>query len=172
MIFERNEVDAIKLKLNPTGNKLKTVVRPAECVWYALYTCIGYVGGTVDRKSALRPAVTLLSQTRTPPLAVWPDGVPNSLRSPLCGRTIYKNQTQYKSVVLPPQCKKLFGLYSRELIKGNQKKSVSQCYGNPMLSRLVAPTLYKDVTMQGHNDSTLFGRYFEHGATEIEAEHY
>ncbi|GFO48908.1 hypothetical protein PoB_007541300 [Plakobranchus ocellatus] len=39
------------------------------------------VGGTVAGESAL----TLLSRVRAPPLAPWPDGGPESLRSPCCG---------------------------------------------------------------------------------------
>ncbi|GFO25633.1 hypothetical protein PoB_005213800 [Plakobranchus ocellatus] len=51
------------------------------------------VGGTVASKSALRSAGTLLSRVRAPPLAPWPDGGPEGLRSPCCGLAIYKNQS-------------------------------------------------------------------------------
>ncbi|GFN78836.1 hypothetical protein PoB_000534200 [Plakobranchus ocellatus] len=43
------------------------------------------VGGTVDSESALRSAGTLLSRVRAMPPAPWPDGGPESLRSPCCG---------------------------------------------------------------------------------------
>ncbi|GFN97223.1 hypothetical protein PoB_002372900 [Plakobranchus ocellatus] len=42
----------------------------------------GGVGGTVADESALRSAGTLLSRVRAPPPAPWPDGGPESLRSP------------------------------------------------------------------------------------------
>ncbi|GFO38112.1 hypothetical protein PoB_006461700 [Plakobranchus ocellatus] len=51
----------------------------------------GGVGGTVASESALRSAGTILSRVRTPPPAPWPDGGPESLRSPCCGLAIYKN---------------------------------------------------------------------------------
>ncbi|GFO40001.1 hypothetical protein PoB_006650600 [Plakobranchus ocellatus] len=53
----------------------------------------GGVGGTVASESALRSAGTLLSRVRAPPPVPWPDGGPESLRSPCCGLAIYKNQT-------------------------------------------------------------------------------
>ncbi|GFO46570.1 hypothetical protein PoB_007307500 [Plakobranchus ocellatus] len=53
----------------------------------------GGVGGTVASESALRSAGTLLSRVRAPPTAPWPDGGPESLRSPCCGLAIYKNPT-------------------------------------------------------------------------------
>ncbi|GFN85623.1 hypothetical protein PoB_001212900 [Plakobranchus ocellatus] len=43
------------------------------------------VGGTVASESALRSAGTRLSQVRAPLLASWPNGGPESLRSPCCG---------------------------------------------------------------------------------------
>ncbi|GFN80853.1 hypothetical protein PoB_000735900 [Plakobranchus ocellatus] len=52
----------------------------------------GGVGDTVTSESALRSAGTLLSRVRAPPPAPWPDGGPESLRSPCCGLAIYKNQ--------------------------------------------------------------------------------
>ncbi|GFO06484.1 hypothetical protein PoB_003298900 [Plakobranchus ocellatus] len=52
------------------------------------------VGGTVASESALRSAGTPLSRVRAPPPAPWPDGGPESLRSPGCGLAIYKNQTK------------------------------------------------------------------------------
>ncbi|GFO47741.1 hypothetical protein PoB_007424600 [Plakobranchus ocellatus] len=50
------------------------------------------VGGTVASESALRSAGTLLSRVRAPPPAPWPDGGPESLRSPCCGLAIYKTR--------------------------------------------------------------------------------
>ncbi|GFO38939.1 hypothetical protein PoB_006544400 [Plakobranchus ocellatus] len=41
-------------------------------------------------ESALRSAGTLLSRVRAPLPAPWPDGGPESLRSPCCGLAIYK----------------------------------------------------------------------------------
>ncbi|GFO28583.1 hypothetical protein PoB_005508800, partial [Plakobranchus ocellatus] len=62
---------------------------------------IGGVGGTVASESALRSAGTLLSRVRAPPTAPWPDGGPESLRSPCCGLAIYKNSTHsFRSLVL------------------------------------------------------------------------
>ncbi|GFO10986.1 hypothetical protein PoB_003749100 [Plakobranchus ocellatus] len=48
------------------------------------------VGSTVASESALRSARILLSRVRAPPLAPWPDGGPESLRSRCCGLAIYK----------------------------------------------------------------------------------
>ncbi|GFO32452.1 hypothetical protein PoB_005895700 [Plakobranchus ocellatus] len=45
-----------------------------------------------DSESTLRSAGTLLSQVRAPPPAPWPDGGPESLRSPCCGLAVYINQ--------------------------------------------------------------------------------
>ncbi|GFO19095.1 hypothetical protein PoB_004560000 [Plakobranchus ocellatus] len=50
----------------------------------------GGVGSTVACESALRSAGTLLSRVRAPLPAPWPDGGPESLRSPCCGLAIYK----------------------------------------------------------------------------------
>ncbi|GFO28642.1 hypothetical protein PoB_005514700 [Plakobranchus ocellatus] len=47
-------------------------------------------GSTVACESALRSAGTLLSRVRAPLPAPWPDGGPESLRSPCCGLAIYK----------------------------------------------------------------------------------
>ncbi|GFO19294.1 hypothetical protein PoB_004579900 [Plakobranchus ocellatus] len=41
--------------------------------------------GTLDSKPTLRSIGTLLSQIEAQPLAPWPDGRPESLRSPCCG---------------------------------------------------------------------------------------
>ncbi|GFO15694.1 hypothetical protein PoB_004219900 [Plakobranchus ocellatus] len=51
------------------------------------------VGGTVASEFALRSAGTLLSRVRAPPPAPWPDGGPESLRSPCCRLAMYKNKT-------------------------------------------------------------------------------
>ncbi|GFN91509.1 hypothetical protein PoB_001801500 [Plakobranchus ocellatus] len=56
------------------------------------------VGGTVASESALRSAGTLLSRVRSPPPAPWPDGEPESLRSPCCGLAIYKTSTKQNKV--------------------------------------------------------------------------
>ncbi|GFO35658.1 hypothetical protein PoB_006216300 [Plakobranchus ocellatus] len=48
------------------------------------------VGSTVACESALRSAGTLLSRVRAPLPAPWPDGGPESLRSPCCGLAVYK----------------------------------------------------------------------------------
>ncbi|GFO49041.1 ras GTPase-activating protein ngap-like isoform x4 [Plakobranchus ocellatus] len=45
--------------------------------------------GTVTNKSALRSAGILLSRVRAPPPAPWPEGGPESRRSPCCGFAIY-----------------------------------------------------------------------------------
>ncbi|GFN91259.1 hypothetical protein PoB_001776500 [Plakobranchus ocellatus] len=45
---------------------------------------------TMACESALRSAGTLLSRVRAPLPAPWPDGGPESLRSPCCGLAIYK----------------------------------------------------------------------------------
>ncbi|GFO47998.1 hypothetical protein PoB_007450300 [Plakobranchus ocellatus] len=52
--------------------------------------CQWGVGSTVACESALRSAGTLLSRVRAPLPAPWPDGGPESLRSPCCGLAIYK----------------------------------------------------------------------------------
>ncbi|GFO28535.1 hypothetical protein PoB_005504000 [Plakobranchus ocellatus] len=52
------------------------------------------VGGSVASDFALRSAGTLLSRVRAPPLAPWPDGEPESLRSPCCGLAIHKNRPE------------------------------------------------------------------------------
>ncbi|GFN91067.1 hypothetical protein PoB_001757300 [Plakobranchus ocellatus] len=57
------------------------------------------VRGTVDSESALRSARILLSQVRALPPAPWPDGGPESLRSPCCGLATFKRlspQYQFK----------------------------------------------------------------------------
>ncbi|GFO14351.1 hypothetical protein PoB_004085600 [Plakobranchus ocellatus] len=57
------------------------------------YLLSGSVGSTVAIESALRPAGTFLPRVRAPPPAPWPDGGPESLRSPGCGLAIYKAKT-------------------------------------------------------------------------------
>ncbi|GFN89764.1 hypothetical protein PoB_001627000 [Plakobranchus ocellatus] len=56
----------------------------------------GGLGGTVASESALRSAGTFLSRVRAPPPAPWPDGGPESLRSPCCGLAIYKKPSQFQ----------------------------------------------------------------------------
>ncbi|GFO50568.1 hypothetical protein PoB_007707300 [Plakobranchus ocellatus] len=56
---------------------------------------------TVACESALRSAGTLLSRVRAPLPAPWPDGGPESLRSPCCGLAIYKNSNSPSSL---PSC--------------------------------------------------------------------
>ncbi|GFN83493.1 hypothetical protein PoB_000999900 [Plakobranchus ocellatus] len=58
----------------------------------------GGVGGTVASESALRSAGALLSRVRALPSAPWPDGGPESLRSPCCGLATYKNQTYMQAL--------------------------------------------------------------------------
>ncbi|GFO12104.1 hypothetical protein PoB_003860900 [Plakobranchus ocellatus] len=48
------------------------------------------VSGIVDIESALRSAKTLLSRIRALPPVPWPDGGPESLRSPCCELAIFK----------------------------------------------------------------------------------
>ncbi|GFN99483.1 hypothetical protein PoB_002598900 [Plakobranchus ocellatus] len=50
------------------------------------------IGSIVASESALKSAGTLLSWVRAPPPACWPDGGPESLRSPYCGLAMNKNQ--------------------------------------------------------------------------------
>ncbi|GFN94107.1 hypothetical protein PoB_002061300 [Plakobranchus ocellatus] len=52
----------------------------------------GGVGSTVACESALRSVGTFLSRVRAPLPAPWPDGGPESLRSPCCGLAIYKKK--------------------------------------------------------------------------------
>ncbi|GFO49839.1 hypothetical protein PoB_007634400 [Plakobranchus ocellatus] len=59
------------------------------------HTFCGGVGGTVASESALRSAGTILSRVRAPPPAPWPDGGPESLRSPCCGLAIYKKKPNH-----------------------------------------------------------------------------
>ncbi|GFO02646.1 hypothetical protein PoB_002915100 [Plakobranchus ocellatus] len=51
--------------------------------------CVGGVGATVVSESALISAGIPLSRVRAPPPAPWPDGWPESLRSPYCGLAIH-----------------------------------------------------------------------------------
>ncbi|GFN96366.1 hypothetical protein PoB_002287200 [Plakobranchus ocellatus] len=60
--------------------------------WFGMVTKPrGGVGGTMASVSALRSAGTPLSRVRAPPPASWPDGGPESLRSPCCELAIYKS---------------------------------------------------------------------------------
>ncbi|GFO26294.1 hypothetical protein PoB_005279900 [Plakobranchus ocellatus] len=52
------------------------------CLELAKMPLCGDVAGTVASESALRSAGTLLSQVRATPLAPWPDGGLESLKSP------------------------------------------------------------------------------------------
>ncbi|GFN91651.1 hypothetical protein PoB_001815700 [Plakobranchus ocellatus] len=52
------------------------------------------VSGSVASESALIPAGTLLLRVRAPSSSFWPDGGPESLRSPCCGLAIYKTNNQ------------------------------------------------------------------------------
>ncbi|GFN82985.1 hypothetical protein PoB_000949100 [Plakobranchus ocellatus] len=51
-------------------------------------------------ESALRSAETLLSRVQAQPLAFWPDGGPESLRSPCCKLDIHKNQIKLQNTIL------------------------------------------------------------------------
>ncbi|GFO46101.1 hypothetical protein PoB_007260600 [Plakobranchus ocellatus] len=51
-------------------------------------------------ESALRSTGALLSRVRAPPLAPWPDGGSEILRSSCCGQAIYKNQIVHVRLVL------------------------------------------------------------------------
>ncbi|GFO03513.1 hypothetical protein PoB_003001800 [Plakobranchus ocellatus] len=53
------------------------------------------VGGTVDNESALRSAGILLSWVRSPSPTPWPEGGPESLRSPDCGHSIHKTKSKH-----------------------------------------------------------------------------
>ncbi|GFN99222.1 hypothetical protein PoB_002572800 [Plakobranchus ocellatus] len=57
-----------------------------------------YQNGAVSSDPALRSAGTLLLRVRAPPPASWPDGGPESLRSPCCGLAIYKTQPPIKTL--------------------------------------------------------------------------
>ncbi|GFO14253.1 replication factor c subunit 2 [Plakobranchus ocellatus] len=61
---------------------------------FVIYSLLMDVGGTVDSESALRSPGTYLLLIRASPPVPWPDGGPESLRSPCCGLAIYKNQTK------------------------------------------------------------------------------
>ncbi|GFN99367.1 hypothetical protein PoB_002587300 [Plakobranchus ocellatus] len=62
---------------------VSTIVRPGVRRRFEHVTKRG-VGGSVAIESALRSAGTHLSWVRAPPPAPWPDGGPESLRSPCC----------------------------------------------------------------------------------------
>ncbi|GFO18533.1 hypothetical protein PoB_004503800 [Plakobranchus ocellatus] len=51
---------------------------------------LGGVGGTVDNKSALISTGIFLSRVLAAPLVPWPDGGPESLRSPYCGLALHR----------------------------------------------------------------------------------
>ncbi|GFN89540.1 hypothetical protein PoB_001604600 [Plakobranchus ocellatus] len=67
---------------------------------YTSYNLFGGVGGTVASESALRSAETLLSRVRVPPPAPWPNGAPESLRSPCYGLAINKNRNVFTILCL------------------------------------------------------------------------
>ncbi|GFO32505.1 hypothetical protein PoB_005901000 [Plakobranchus ocellatus] len=93
-------VNQIKEKLNKmqlAPSKFKDVYKILHMVFVAnrdrrKWARIG-VGGTVPSESALISQGTLLSWVRASPPAPWPDGGPESLRSPCCGLAIYENQS-------------------------------------------------------------------------------
>ncbi|GFO34364.1 hypothetical protein PoB_006086900 [Plakobranchus ocellatus] len=53
------------------------------------------VNGTVDNETALRSAGTILSWVQAPASAPWPDGGPESLRSPCCGLAMNIHKPKY-----------------------------------------------------------------------------
>ncbi|GFO02141.1 hypothetical protein PoB_002864600 [Plakobranchus ocellatus] len=57
-----------------------------------LFPLVEDVSGTVDSKSALKSAVTLMSRVRAPPQAPSPDGGSESVKLSCCGLAIYNNQ--------------------------------------------------------------------------------
>ncbi|GFO07857.1 hypothetical protein PoB_003436200 [Plakobranchus ocellatus] len=57
--------------------------------------------GTENSESALRLAETILSRDRAPSPARWPEGRPESLRSPFCGQA--KNQN-HSLIILEGRC--------------------------------------------------------------------
>ncbi|GFO04340.1 hypothetical protein PoB_003084500 [Plakobranchus ocellatus] len=63
--------------------------------WSELMASLRGVGSSVASEYALRSAGTLQARVRAPPPAPWPDGGPESLRSPCCGLAIYKYQNHY-----------------------------------------------------------------------------
>ncbi|GFO28615.1 histone-lysine N-methyltransferase SETMAR [Plakobranchus ocellatus] len=72
-----------------------------------LHSGVGGVGSTVACESALRSAGTILSHVRAPLPATWPDGGPESLRSPCCRLAIYKNspciaELSFNATMQPP----------------------------------------------------------------------
>ncbi|GFO12227.1 hypothetical protein PoB_003873200 [Plakobranchus ocellatus] len=77
------------LSLSDISNYLSTILL------YSAPAASGGVGGTLASESALRSAGTFLSRVRAPLPAPWPDGGPESLRSPYCGLALYKNQSTY-----------------------------------------------------------------------------
>ncbi|GFO06100.1 hypothetical protein PoB_003260500 [Plakobranchus ocellatus] len=67
----------------------------------SLKSLLGGIGGIVDSEYAPRSAEILLSRVRAPPPALWPDGGPESLRSPCYGLAILKKPKPAFSQSLP-----------------------------------------------------------------------
>ncbi|GFN96179.1 misshapen-like kinase 1 [Plakobranchus ocellatus] len=77
----------------------------------------GQVYKIIKEQSALRSAGTLLSRVRAPLPAPWPDGGPESLRSPCCGLAIYKKLKLIKEQMNTSESQKLSLLVRRVLAK-------------------------------------------------------
>ncbi|GFO13872.1 hypothetical protein PoB_004037700 [Plakobranchus ocellatus] len=71
-----------KIKVMTCDFKVKVMTCDFYSAWVDLRARV--FGGSVASVSALRCAGTLLSRVRAPPPAPWPDGGPESLRSPCC----------------------------------------------------------------------------------------
>ncbi|GFO26301.1 hypothetical protein PoB_005280600 [Plakobranchus ocellatus] len=96
---------------------LEKLCKPGSCSLLHL----GGFCGTVDSKSALRSAGALLSRVRAPPPVSWPDGGPESLRSPRCGLAIHK---KLKKLTLIHPCRMLPKMYSKQWRKIIDKETL------------------------------------------------
>ncbi|GFO08015.1 hypothetical protein PoB_003452000 [Plakobranchus ocellatus] len=80
------------------------------------------IGGSVDSESALRSAGTLQSRVQAPPPVPWPDGGPESLRSPCCEQAMCKNQTSLVLCVRSFHNNEILGFFglsqARTLVEG------------------------------------------------------